>query len=218
MTLMRPLSEREAARHAADADVGQDVIVDDVDAGDVVQHLGHRLVAPAPDLLAGDHRGDGGRFVLAQLGLGRRHDDVVEEAREVEPVHIARIRLHHPAPPRRGRGASRAGAPRRRAPRRRGARRRARRRAPPLARARRGPRWERPRRRHRRPPARRAHRGSRPRPQKRKAPPPRLRRPSLSAVRGGGGASSLLSDRLSAVLTEAEPSYPPMPSESRNAL
>ncbi len=74
----------QAARNATHRQVRDDVVVDHVDSGDVAQDLVDRLIAPALDLLATDHGGDGGRAILGHRRLGRGDHDVVEQRFQVE--------------------------------------------------------------------------------------------------------------------------------------
>ena len=90
----------EPARHAPHGRVGEDVIVDQIEALHVLEDLGDGLVAPADDVGLGHDLDDGGRFVLALGGLRGRRDLDVEELHEVEVVERlapALVRVRGPA-------------------------------------------------------------------------------------------------------------------------
>jgi hypothetical protein len=83
----------EAAGHAAHAGVGQDVIVDEVEADRVVQDLCDRLVAPALDVPACHQRDDRRRFVHALGGLaggGHLHVEELYQVQIVDDLGVAR--------------------------------------------------------------------------------------------------------------------------------
>ena len=61
-----------------------------------VEHLGHRLVAPAANVLARDHGDHGGRLLDGFRSLGRRGHLDVQEANEIEVGQVGVALLFGP--------------------------------------------------------------------------------------------------------------------------
>src|ERR1041384_6672770 len=74
----------QATADAAHRGIRQDIVVDEIEADGVRQHLRHTLVTPATDLFAGDD-GDYSRSVLDALArLAGRGDLDVEELHQIQ--------------------------------------------------------------------------------------------------------------------------------------